>query len=150
MKIIKSVCGFCYAGCGIRIHVENGKPVKIEGDPESPVNKGLLCEKALASLEYLYHPDRLRYPLKREGNRGDEKWQRISWDEALGIISKRLKSTKEESGAESVVFIHGAAKGLQETFLRRFANCIRYVQCGVHGARLLSASEIRISDDLWV
>ena len=122
MKIIKSVCGFCYAGCGIRIHVENGKPVKIEGDPESPVNKGLLCEKALASLEYLYHPDRLRYPLKREGNRGDGKWQRISWDEALGIISKRLKSTKEESGPESVVFIHGAAKGLQETFLRRFAN----------------------------
>jgi len=122
MKIIKSACGFCYAGCGILIQVENGKPVKIEGDPDSPVNRGLLCEKALASLEYLYHPERLQYPLKRKGNRGEGKWQRISWDEALAIISARLKSTKKESGPESVVFIHGAAKGLQETFLRRFAN----------------------------
>lgn len=84
MKIIKSTCGFCYAGCGILIHVENGKPVKIEGDPDSPVNRGLLCEKALASLEYLYHPGRLQYPLKRKGNRGEGKWQRISWDETLG------------------------------------------------------------------
>jgi len=122
MEIIKSACGFCYAGCGVRIHVENGKPVKIEGDPENPINKGLLCEKALASLEYLYHPERLRYPLKRKGNRGDGKWQRISWDEALDIVSERLQSAKKESGPESVVFIHGAAKGLQETFLRRFAN----------------------------
>jgi len=122
MKVVRSKCGFCYAGCGILIHVENGKPVKIEGDPESPVNKGLLCEKALASLEYLYHPERLRHPLKRKGNRGEGKWQKISWDEALGLISERLRSNKKNSGAESVVFIQGAAKGLQETFLRRFAN----------------------------
>jgi len=122
MKVVRSTCGFCYAGCGILVHVENGKPVKIEGDPESPVNKGLLCEKALASLEYLYHPERLRHPLKRKGNRGEGKWQRISWDEALDIVSERLQSAKKESGPESVVFIHGAAKGLQETYLRRFAN----------------------------
>ena len=122
MKIIKSTCGFCYAGCGILVHVDNGKAVKIEGDPESPVNRGLLCKKALSSLEFLYHPERLRYPLKRKGNRGEGKWQRISWDEALGLISEKLRSTKKNSGAESVVFIQGAAKGLQETFLRRFAN----------------------------
>ena len=66
MKIIKSTCGFCYAGCGVLVHVDNDKAVRIEGDPESPVNRGLLCEKALASLEYLYHPERLRYPLKRK------------------------------------------------------------------------------------
>jgi len=122
MKVVRSTCGFCYAGCGILVHVDNGKAVKIEGDPESPVNRGLLCKKALASLEFLYHPERLRYPLKRKGNRGEGKWQKISWDEALGLISERLKSTKKNSGAESVVFIQGAAKGLQETFLRRFAN----------------------------
>jgi len=122
MKIIKSTCGFCYAGCGVLIHVENGKPIKIEGDPESPANKGILCEKAMTSLEYLYHPERLKYPLRGAGNRGEGKWQRISWNEALDIISERLKSVKKESGAESVVFIHGAAKGLQETYLRRFAN----------------------------
>ena len=122
MKIIKSTCGFCYAGCGILVHVDNGKAVKIEGDPESPVNRGLLCKKALSSLEFLSHPERLRYPLKRKGNRGEGKWQRISWDEALGLISEKLRSTKKNSGAESVVFSQGAAKGLQETFLRRFTN----------------------------
>lgn len=122
MEIIKSTCGFCYAGCGILIHLEDGKPVRIEGDPESPVNSGIVCEKAMASLEYLYHPERLRYPLKRAGNRGEGNWQRISWNEALETVADHLNSIKGESGAESVVFIHGAAKGLQETYLRRFAN----------------------------
>ncbi len=122
MKTIKSTCGFCYAGCGILIHLEDGKPLRIEGDPDSLVNEGLLCEKAMASLEYLYHPERLRYPLQRSGKRGEGKWKRISWDEALGTIAERLKTVKRESGAESVAFIHGAAKGLQEAFLRRFAN----------------------------
>ena len=121
-EIIRSTCGLCYAGCGVLIHVEAGSPVKIEGDPDSPVNKGALCTKAMASLEHLYHPERLRYPLRRLGDRGEGNWQRISWDEALEIICEKLKSTKEEFGAESVVFIHGAAKGLQETCLRRFAN----------------------------
>jgi len=122
MKIVKSTCGFCYAGCGVLIHMQDGKPVKIEGDPESPVNRGIVCKKAMASLEYLYHPERLRHPLKRSGNRGEGKWKRISWDEALETVADHLNSIKEESGAESVVFIHGAAKGLQDTYLRRFAN----------------------------
>jgi anaerobic selenocysteine-containing dehydrogenase len=122
MEIIKSACGLCYAGCGVLIHVEDGKPVRMEGDPESPVNSGMVCEKAMASLEYLYHPERLRYPLKRAGRRGEGKWKRISWDEALETVAENLNSMKGESGAESVVFIHGAAKGFQETYLRRFAN----------------------------
>jgi len=122
MTIKKSTCGLCYAGCGIVIHLENGRPIKIEGDPDSPVNKGLLCEKGMASLDYLYHPERLRYPFKRKGNRGEGTWERISWDEALGMVSEKLSLVKRELGAESVAFIHGAAKGLQETYLKRFAN----------------------------
>jgi anaerobic selenocysteine-containing dehydrogenase len=122
MGIVKSTCGLCYAGCGVLIHMRDGKPVQIEGDPESPVNRGVVCEKAMASLEYLYHPERLRYPLKRAGNRGEGNWQRMTWDEAVKIIADRLRFVKEGSGAESVVFIHGAAKGLQETYLKRFAN----------------------------
>ncbi len=122
MEIIKSTCGLCYACCGVLIHVEDGKPVRIEGDPGSPVNSGVVCEKAMASLEYLYHPERLGYPLKRAGRRGEGNWQRISWDEALETIAESLSAIKDESGPESVAFIHGAAKGLQETYLRRFAN----------------------------
>ena len=122
MKIVKSTCGMCYAGCGVLIHVEDGKAIAIEGNPDSPVNRGVLCEKAKASLEYLYSAERLLYPLKRKGNRGEGQWQRISWDEALGAISSKMTAIKRESGAETVVFIYGGAKGFQDTYLRRFAN----------------------------
>ncbi len=119
---IRSTCGLCYAGCGILVHMVDGKPVKIEGDPDSPVNKGALCEKAMASLEYLYHPERLRSPLRRSGGRGGGHWEKISWHEALETVSEKLKRIKQESGPEAVAFIQGAAKGFQDTYLCRFAN----------------------------
>jgi anaerobic selenocysteine-containing dehydrogenase len=81
-EIVKSVCCLCSGSCGVLISLEAGKPVEIQGDPESPPNRGGLCKIGLASLEYLYHPDRLKYPLKETGERGKGNWQRISWDEA--------------------------------------------------------------------
>lgn len=122
IKVVKSTCGLCYAGCGVLVHVESGKVTKIQGDPESPVNSGTLCTKGLASLEYLYHPDRLKIPLKRVRERGEGKWQEISWDEALSIIASELTKARDNYGAESVALIHGAAKGLGEPYLTRFAN----------------------------
>jgi len=122
-KVIKSTCGGCQVGCGIWVNVENGQVTKIEGDPESPLNKGILCPKGLASLEYLYHPDRLRKPLMRQGKRGEGKWQSIDWDKALDIVAKELAKAKHAHGAESVVFIFGSFKGgFQGQYLRRFAN----------------------------
>ena len=120
--LIKSTCGLCSVGCGIRVHTKNGEIVKVEGDPDNLLNRGELCTKGLASLEYLHHPHRLRYPLKREGERGSGRWQKVSWDEALEEISIHLNKIKSESGAESVAFVHGAAKGLQESYLSRLAN----------------------------
>lgn len=122
IKVVKSTCGLCYAGCGVLVHVESGKVTKIQGDPESPVNSGTLCTKGLASLEYLYHPDRLKIPLKRVRERGEGKWQEISWDEALSIIASEVTKARDNYGAESVALIHGAAKGLGEPYLTRFAN----------------------------
>jgi len=122
MKVVKSTCGLCFAGCGVRIYIKDGKPIKIEGNPESPVNRGIVCEKAMASFELLYHPERLRHPLMRTGRRGGGNWKRIPWDEAIGIVGERLISIKDKWGAEAVAFIHGAAKGLQDTYLKRFAN----------------------------
>jgi len=120
--LIKSTCGLCSVGCGIRVHTKNGEIVKVEGDPDNLLNRGELCTKGLASLEYLHHPHRLRHPLKREGERGSGRWQKVSWDEALEEISIHLNKIKSESGAESVAFVHGAAKGLQESYLSRLAN----------------------------
>jgi anaerobic selenocysteine-containing dehydrogenase len=122
MKIIKSTCGLCPIGCGILVYVKDGKALKVEGDPENPLNKGSLCPKGLASLEYLYHSDRLRHPLKRKGVRGSGDWEQITWYEALDTIANQFQKIKDTYGAPSVAFIHGAAKGLQESYLARFAN----------------------------
>lgn len=83
------------------MHVKNGKAVKIEGDPNHPMNKGYVCVKGGKYMELLYHPDRLKYPLKRAGERGEGKWKRITWDEALVIIADEFRRVKEEYGPES-------------------------------------------------
>jgi anaerobic selenocysteine-containing dehydrogenase len=103
------------------VHLRDGEIARIEGDPNAP-NKGALCPKGLASLEYLYHPDRLKHPLLRIGERGEGKWQRISWDEALGTIASEMNQAKDKHGAESVVFLRGAAKGIQDNVFTRMAN----------------------------
>ena len=121
-QVVRSTCELCNAGCGVIVYLRDDKPFRVEGDPDNPVNKGALCVKGMASLEHLYHPDRLKYPLKRVGERGKGKWQQITWDEALNTIAAELTKTKEKHGAESVVFIRGCAKGYQDSYLERFAN----------------------------
>ncbi|MFX0091203.1 MAG: molybdopterin-dependent oxidoreductase [Candidatus Hodarchaeota archaeon] len=121
-QIVKSTCGLCFSGCGVLVHITDGKVIKVKGDPDSPVNNGVLCSKGLATLEYLYHPDRLRHPLKRIGKRGRGEWQHISWDEALDRVADELNRAKEEHGAESVAFVQGTAKGLIDTYNERLAN----------------------------
>jgi anaerobic selenocysteine-containing dehydrogenase len=120
--LVKSTCGICFNNCGVLIQMESGRATKIKGDPDSPVNKGNLCKKGLASLEYLFSPDRLKYPFKRVGEKASGKWERISWDGALSMIADKMMKAKDKHGAESVAFIDGSAKGLQEAVLRRFVN----------------------------
>ena len=120
--IVKSACGLCSLTCGVLVTLEDGKPVEIKGDPESPLNQGSLCSIGLASLEYLYHPDRLKYPLKRRGRRGGGKWQQISWDEAFSVVAEALNKVKREHGPEAVAMVHGSAKGPIDTHLVRLAN----------------------------
>ena len=119
--IVRSCCRMDHGGCGILIHLKDGKPVRIEGDPDCPINRGTLCSKGLAGLHKLYSPRRLKYPLLRDGERGEGKWKRISWDEALDLIATRMLEAKEEFGAESVVFGQGTHRSY-EYFLWRLAN----------------------------
>ncbi len=121
-KVVKSTCVGCFSGCGMLVHVEDGKIVKVEGDPDAPINKGILCPKGEASLELLYHPERLKHPLKRAGERGEGKWQQISWDEALSTVADAMTKAKQNYGAESVAFFRGAAKGIQDGVMTRLAS----------------------------
>ncbi len=96
--IVKSGCFFCQGGCGILVHTEGGRAVRVEGDPDHPNNKGELCVKGRAGLEVLYHPDRLLHPLKRAGARGENKWKRIGWDEAIDTCARELGKIIDRHG----------------------------------------------------
>jgi len=102
----------CHGGCGVLAHIEDGKLVKIEGDPEHPWNQGRLCARCLAMTQYVYHPDRLTRPLKRVGERGEGRWQEISWDEAFDFIEERLGQIREQFGPESVIFAMGTGRDI--------------------------------------
>jgi len=93
-------------------HVKNGKLIKIEGDPEHPWNQGRLCSRALAMTQYVYHPDRLTHPLKRAGERGEGKWEEISWDEAFDLIEQRMKKIRQDHGPESFIFSMGTGRDI--------------------------------------
>jgi anaerobic selenocysteine-containing dehydrogenase len=100
----------CHGGCGVEIYIKDGKLVKCEGDETHPYFQGRLCPRALALTQYVYHPNRLRYPLKRIGERGEDKWQRISWDEAFKICVDRMSEIRDKYGAESIIFGQGTGR----------------------------------------
>ena len=123
VQVRRSVCRMCHGGCGTLLHVRDGEVVRIEGDPDSPLNRGRLCPKGAASLETLYHPDRLTHPLKRAGERGGGRWERISWDQALDEISARLVDIREKQGPEHIAL--GTGTGRHHIhFVPRLANAI--------------------------
>lgn len=120
-RIENVFCGrMDHGGCGLLVHVEDGRITKIQGDPKSHT-KGYICAKGRAHMERIYHPDRLKYPQKRIGKKGENRWQRISWDEALGTIAEKLLGCKNLYGPETALFIQGTPKGLENPLLYRFA-----------------------------
>ncbi len=120
-QIIPTICSLCgpWSGCGINCYVKNGKLVRIEGMKESPLNKGRLCPKAFASMQWVNSPQRLRHPLKRTGEKGEGQFTRITWDEALDIIANKLKEQKEKYGPESLAILSPQRRTYSD-FLYRF------------------------------
>ncbi len=96
----EGICYMCGSGCPIEVHVQQGKAIHTENaDPRMDI-----CPRWRAQLDFVYHPERLQYPLKRVGERGSGAMVRVSWDEALHKIASKLLLTAEEYGPESVVF----------------------------------------------
>jgi len=122
-KIVKSACRMCHGVCGVLVHIKDGRVVKITGDPDCPISNGYTCAKGRASVDLLYHPDHLKYPMKRIGEKGEGKWQRISWDEALDKIANEFLKIKQEYGAQSIVVAHGTGRPYLAWTLR-FAKCL--------------------------
>ncbi len=101
----RNTCPYCSVGCGILMYslgdgAKNAKPsiIHIEGDPDHPVNRGTLCPKGAGLLDFIHSPNRLKYPEYRAP--GSDKWQRISWDEALDRIAKLMKEDRDANFVE--------------------------------------------------
>ena len=104
----------CHIGCGVLLYADDdGKLVKVEGDPENPFNKGRLCNRCLALPEVVYNPDRITTPLVRDRvRRGEDAWEQVSWAEAIDLIYERFTAIKERYGAWSIPFVQGTGRDI--------------------------------------
>ncbi|MFH0788155.1 MAG: molybdopterin-dependent oxidoreductase [Pseudomonadota bacterium] len=119
VKKIRTACRNCHGGCGVIATILDGKVVKVEGDPESPISYGTLCSKGLAVTQMAYHPDRILHPMKKVNG----KWERISWDEALDTVTNKFKEVIAAHGPEAIVIGQGTGRDY-ESHLYRFANML--------------------------
>lgn len=106
-----SVCGLCPARCLIDGITEDGRLRNIEGNPQDPFTDGKVCARAKAAGQLLYDPDRLKYPLKRVGERGEGKWARISWGEAVDTIVSKMEQAMA-IGSEAMALFHNGPSSL--------------------------------------
>lgn len=109
-EMIPSACWNCVTRDAMVGFVEDGRLVKLEGHPDSIRGMGKLCAKGAAGINQLYDPDRVLYPMKRAGKRGEGKWKRISWDEALTEVAARLKKLRDDGHPEKFMFHYGRMK----------------------------------------
>jgi anaerobic selenocysteine-containing dehydrogenase len=130
--IFPSVCSLdCPDQCGLLVHKKDGKIIKVEGDPHHPVTEGNICNKVRHVTERLYDPNRLSYPLKRVGPKGQGHFERITWEEATEIITTNWKQLIEKYGSESILpySFYGNmgrlnAEGMDRRFFHRLGSSI--------------------------
>lgn len=102
-----TVCEMCHWYCGAFAKVVDGRVVKLDGNPNHPNSRGRLCARGTAGIGLLYDPDRVKTPLIRAGARGDGKYRKASWDEALNYVAEKMEAIKKEYGPEAVCLFHG-------------------------------------------
>ncbi|HTS61302.1 MAG TPA: molybdopterin-dependent oxidoreductase [Candidatus Acidoferrales bacterium] len=103
-EIRHSVCSLdCPDCCSVLVTVDNGRAIRLRGNPDHPITRGFLCGKVAQYLEREYHPDRLLFPQRRSGAKGEGRFERMSWDDALDTVAGRLSAIAAEFGPESVL-----------------------------------------------
>ncbi|MHB9100655.1 MAG: molybdopterin-containing oxidoreductase family protein [Sulfuricella sp.] len=145
----------CPAECGLMVKVENGVASAIYGNPHVPYNAGTICSKGASGLQMVYNPNRIKYPMIRVGERGEGKFKRVSWDEAIAYIADKLTAIKKNYGPESVIMDTGDVTD-KDTYWRLFLafgtpNCTEHgAICDTprrHGPRLMLGGK-RIEPDI--
>ncbi len=115
-----SVCGMCTVRCPIMVEVKNGEIQFLQGNPHIPAMKGSICPRGAAGKALIQDYERLQTPLIRDGRRGEGKWRKVGWDEAMDEVANRLKSVISEHGARSIAFSDrgGPFRELHQAFMR--------------------------------
>ena len=146
-----SVCALdCPDTCSLVVQIdESGRATKLSGNREHPITRGFLCAKVTKYLEREYHPERLLYPLRRVGAKGEGRFERTTWDEALDEIAARLRAISENDGPEAVLpysyagtmgMLNGS--GMDRRFFHRFgASRLERTICSATGGEALKLSQ---------
>lgn len=117
-KALPTTCGMCEAGCGILAFTEGKRVVALQGNPLHPNNQGKICAKGVAGINYLYDPERVVFPMKRVGKRGEGKWKRITWEEAYQEITENLR--KRRKNLPNQEFVLESGPGAIDWLSRKF------------------------------
>lgn len=148
-----SVCSLCPGSCGLSVRKIDGRPVKIEGLAEYPVNDGGVCLHGIAGLQYLYDPARVKTPLKKNGDTFEE----ISWDDAIALVADKLADLREKGSPEKLACIadkrQGSVSGLFQRLLKTFGSSNFYTMPSLESylevtAEALHGEEMTIGFDL--
>ncbi|MBI4006355.1 MAG: molybdopterin-dependent oxidoreductase [Gammaproteobacteria bacterium] len=147
-----TICQQCGAGCGISVRTREGRAKKIEGNSNHPVNQGRLCAMGQAGLNALYNPDRIKSPLKRTGERGNNSFTEISWDEALTTLGSRLGNLKIQKHGDSVYLLTGGVRGhidkLFATFMEAMGSDNYFHYDFTHPFALYEANRIIFGEEI--
>jgi anaerobic selenocysteine-containing dehydrogenase len=114
------LCSLCPAACGLRVRLIGDRAVHIQGNSLHPINQGGLCPKGIAGLQALYHPDRLRRPARNIGTREKPEWKAISWDEAMALMTARLRDLRGSGRAHTVAVLDRRRRDLRGRLFREF------------------------------
>ncbi len=117
--LVPTICFNCEAACGLLAYVDEGEGTirRFEGNPLHPGSRGRNCAKGPATINQVRDPERILYPMRRAGRRGEEKWERITWDEALDAIAARLRAALQE-GRHNEIMYHVGRPG-HERYMER-------------------------------
>jgi anaerobic selenocysteine-containing dehydrogenase len=108
-----TLCRECSTACGVIAETRDGRVIKLEGNPEHPLNRGALCARGQSALQGLYNPDRFRTPMIRNG----AAWRAATWDEAIALLAQRLSEVRTRGAAANAVFLNQHETGSFPAFL---------------------------------
>ncbi len=123
LQVIPSYCDLCFWKCGLLAYVKDGELWKVEGNPKDPLSNGRLCPRGTGGPGAHYDKERLKSPLIRKSERGEEKWVEVTWDEAFDYIANKMNKMKATYGPEAMaLFSHGIGGNFLKHMMRAYGS----------------------------